>query len=177
MFPSWQKDKYSLIEREKRFLLAALPDGIGKTFRLIEDTYFQDTRLRLRRVTNPLGQALELKLTQKFSGQGQQASERSITNLYLNQTEYELFAGLSGHRLRKRRYDYKASSYHYTIDVFEGPLAGLMLAEIEFAQNEPTPTLPSFALKDVTDDSFFTGGQLATLSEKAFLEQFQRRIL
>jgi hypothetical protein len=66
VLPAWQKDKYSLVEREKRFLLAALPDGMEKTFRRIEDTYFQDTRLRLRKVTSPLGHILELKLTQKF---------------------------------------------------------------------------------------------------------------
>jgi hypothetical protein len=175
MLPSWQKDKYSLIEREKRFLLAALPDGMEKSFRLIEDLYLPDTRLRLRKVTNPLGQILELKLTQKFLVKGQQTAERSITNLYLNQTEYETFATLPGHRLRKRRYGYTVWGYHYAIDVFEEQLAGLMLAEIDYA-NEP-PALPSFALKDVTDDVFFTGGHLATLSEKAFLEGFQRRIL
>jgi CYTH domain-containing protein len=177
MLPVWQKDKYSLVEREKRFLLAALPDGIKKTFRLIEDTYFQDTRLRLRKVTNPLGQTLELKLTQKFAVQGQGATDRNITNLYLNQREYEMFAKLAGHRLRKRRYDYTGSSHPYSIDVFEGHLAGLMLAEVEYGPNEPIPALPSFALKDVTDDLFFTGGYLSTLSEKTFLEGFQRRIL
>jgi CYTH domain-containing protein len=176
VLPDWQKDKYSLVEREKRFLLAALPDGMEKPFRLIEDTYFQDTRLRLRKVTNPLGQTLELKLTQKFPARGQGATERNITNLYLNQTEYELFATLPGHSLRKRRYSY-ISSRHYSIDVFEGHLAGLRLAEVEYTQNEPPPVLPPFALKDVTEDLFFTGGHLAMLTEKTFLEGFQRRIL
>jgi CYTH domain-containing protein len=177
MLPRWQKDKYSLVEKEKRFLLAALPDGIDKTFRLIEDVYFPATRLRLRKVTDQLGRVLELKLTQKFSAQGQKVTERSITNLYLNQTEYEMLAGLAGHSLRKRRYSYAVWGHHYAIDVFEGNLAGLMLAEIEYGQNDPIPALPSFALEDVTDDLFFTGGHLATLSEETFLEGFQRRIL
>jgi CYTH domain-containing protein len=177
MLPSWQKDKYSLTEREKRFLLAALPEGIDKTYRLIEDLYFPDTRLRLRKISDQLGRVLEFKLTQKFPRQNQQPTERHITNLYLTQTEYEMFSGLFGHRLRKRRYGYETWGYHYSIDVFEEHLAGLMLAEIEYGQNDSTPTLPSFALKDVTDDLFFTGGQLAKLSEGDFLKQFQRRIL
>jgi CYTH domain-containing protein len=177
MLPSWQKDKYSLVEREKRFLLATLPGGIDKTFRIIEDVYFPDTHLRLRKVTDQLGRVLELKLTQKFLAPGQGATERSITTLYLNQTEYDMLAGLSGHHLRKRRYSYKASSHPYSIDVFEGHLAGLLLAEVDYSQNEPTPTLPAFALEDVTHDLFFTGGHLAALSEKDFLEGFQRRIL
>lgn len=175
MLPKWQKEKYSLTEREKRFLLATLPKGTDKSFRVIEDIYFQDTRLRLRKVTDPLGHILELKLTQKFSSPEQSESERSITNLYLTPAEYELFEALPGHPLRKRRYRYETFDQPYSIDVFEGPLTGLFLAEIEYT--EVAPTLPPFALEDVTDDLFFTGGNLARLSEAAFLATFQSYIL
>jgi CYTH domain-containing protein len=95
----------------------------------------------------------------------------------LNQSEYTMFARLSGHSLRKRRYRYEVGKHRYSIDVFEGDLAGLMLAEVEYSQNEPTPILPAFAQKDVTDDLFFTGGHLATLSKRDFLDGFQRCIL
>jgi CYTH domain-containing protein len=177
MIPSWQKGKYNLTEREKRFLLVTLPDGLDTTYRHIEDLYFQDTRLRLRKITDAVGQLLELKLTQKFLNRDQAASERKITNLYLSQTEYELFAKLPGRTLHKRRYSYEAWGRLYSIDVFERHLAGLMLAEVEYAQHDPIPAIPPFALKEVTDDVFFTGGHLASLSEAEFLKDFQGYIL
>jgi hypothetical protein len=46
------RDKYALVERERRFLLAALPSGVRLTDeRHITDRYLTGTRLRLRRVT------------------------------------------------------------------------------------------------------------------------------
>lgn len=36
--------------------------------------------------------------------------------------------------------------------------------------------VPSFALKDVTDDPFFTGGILAGLTEQEFREGLSRRL-
>jgi CYTH domain-containing protein len=177
MLPKWQKEKYSLTEREKRFLLATLPKGVGTTCRVIEDLYFQDTRLRLRKVTDQLGQILELKLTQKFPSPNQSGSERNITNLYLTQAEYDLFTALPSHSLRKRRYSYETLNQLYSVDVFEGHLTGLLLAEIEYSFQDPPPSLPPFALEDVTDDLFFTGGHLARLSEQTFLVTFQTYIL
>lgn len=46
------RDKYALVERERRFLLAAPPSGVRLTDeRQITDRYLTGTRLRLRRVT------------------------------------------------------------------------------------------------------------------------------
>jgi hypothetical protein len=46
------RGKYALVERERRFLLAALPSGVRLTGeRQIADRYLTGTRLRLRRVT------------------------------------------------------------------------------------------------------------------------------
>jgi CYTH domain-containing protein len=50
--------------------------------------------------------------------------------------------------------------YHdFSIDVFEGRHQGLILAEMEFDKGSGLDefALPLFALKDVTDDPFFTG--------------------
>ena len=44
------RDKYALVERERRFLLAGPPPG-GAARRDITDHYLAGTRLRLRRVT------------------------------------------------------------------------------------------------------------------------------
>jgi CYTH domain-containing protein len=184
MIPPWQKSKYSVVEREKRFLVKELPAHLLVTkYHLIEDRYFPETRLRLRKITDRTGTVVALKLTQKFLGQGQLSqsqlsqgqndSERNITNFYLNEREYWLFASLSGASLLKRRYDYEVAGQTYAIDVFEGHLAGLILAEIEYSEREVEPSLPSFAFKDVTKHSFFTGGTLAKLSLEIFRSEFE----
>jgi hypothetical protein len=41
--------KYAVVERERRFVVAGIPEGVTQTFR-IEDYYIEHTRLRLRRV-------------------------------------------------------------------------------------------------------------------------------
>lgn len=168
MTPIWQKQKYSLVERERRFLLESLPEDLPlETFRVIEDKYFPDTRLRLRKITDAAGKTLELKLTQKFADQDHKGEERVTTNLYLTEHEYALLSVLSGHQLKKRRYSYYFEKQHYSIDVFEENLSGLMLAEIEF-DKQTTVTLPPFALRDVTEDAFFTGGHLAMTNQEQF---------
>src|SRR5665647_2629401 len=41
--------KYAVVERERRFVVAGIPEGVTQTLR-IEDYYIEHTRLRLRRV-------------------------------------------------------------------------------------------------------------------------------
>ena len=41
--------KYAVVERERRFLLASLPDGVVSTKQIV-DRYVTGTRLRLREV-------------------------------------------------------------------------------------------------------------------------------
>jgi CYTH domain-containing protein len=173
--PAWQKHKYSLLEREKKFLLASLPAALSlETARVIEDIYFPDTRLRLRKMTTIAGETLELKLTQKFVGQDNKSDERVITNLYLNENEYALFSKWSGHHLKKRRYSYHFEHQHFAIDIFEGHLSGLVLAELEFSEQTVAPKLPAFAIREVTEEAFFTGGHLAILNQDMFRAGLER---
>ena len=54
----------------------------------------------------------------------------------------------------------------FGIDVFEGTLEGLILAEAEFDSPAEAAalTLPAFILQEVTADDRFTGGQLVHAS-------------
>jgi CYTH domain-containing protein len=49
------------------------------------------------------------------------------------------------------------------VDVFEGALAGLVMAEAEFdgAEAMAAYPMPDFAWREVTDDIRYTGGELA----------------
>jgi CYTH domain-containing protein len=64
------------------------------------------------------------------------------------------------------------------IDVFEGRHQGLLLAEMEVEQKAEIEglALPSFILKDVTEDSFFTGGNLVTMTDGEFRQGLLQRL-
>lgn len=168
------RDKYARLERERRFLICELPEEIANSsgFSLIEDLYIEDTRLRLRKISDSEGQLIERKLGQKFLPDPSQPEEALMTNIYLDQQEYELLAALKGKPLRKRRLAYPYQERVFSIDMFEGELAGLILCEIELAQEDDSPIeLPHFVEQEVTQDPFFTGASLvnaqpAQLKEK-----------
>ena len=151
--------KYSLIERERRFLVdrGAMPALDPTTARLIEDRYLPQTGLRLRKVTAP-GAPPVFKLGKKYPGAS--LSTRPMTNVYLDAGEYEVLAALSAATLVKRRHD---AGNGWVIDVFEGTLAGLVLAEVAAADDAALAIIvaPAWCAVEVTDDPAYAGGSLA----------------
>jgi CYTH domain-containing protein len=161
------KMKYARIERERRFLLWELPDGLEeRPYTHVTDHYLPDTRLRLRRMTDEMDNIVALKLTQKFGETAVPTQHTTITNIYLNEAEYQTLAQLGGDLLTKRRYRYSSGNQTFSVDVFEGQLSGLILAEIEAQTDEQlqTVSLPAWAVAEVTNDNFFTGGNLVTVT-------------
>lgn len=152
--------KYSIVERERRFLVdpALAPALDAATARLIEDRYLPGTGLRLRRVTAPDGSVV-YKLGKKYPGAG--LSSRPMTNIYLDSTEFDGLAALPAAMLVKRRHDVGGG---FAIDVFEGALAGLMLAEISADDDAELAAIviPSWCIVEVTEDVAYAGGTLAT---------------
>lgn len=153
------RGKYSLVERERRFLVdaATMPTLDPATARLIEDRYLPGTELRLRRVTAP-GAAPIFKLGKKYSGTA--LSTRPMTNIYLDVAEYEMLAALPAATLTKRRHD---AGGGFVIDVFEDALAGLVLAEVAADDDAAlgAVTVPAWCAREVTDDPAYAGGTLA----------------
>jgi hypothetical protein len=160
--PSGKARKYALVERERRFLLVGSPAGTPSHQVLIEDRYLRGTRLRLRRMTDleAPGFRLTHKLTQKIPSVS--GAPGLITTLYLSADEYTALLGIPADTLRKIRSSFPPLG----VDVFEGPLGGLVLAEAEFetAADEANFHLPPEAVAEVTADVRFTGGRLVTLS-------------
>lgn len=152
--------KYARIEWERRFLLRRFPPEAEITnVRRIVDRYIDGTRLRLRRITE--GEGTEVfKLTQKLASDTPGARQGLITTFYLSREEFEVLSQLPARTLSKLRHSHPP----FGIDLFEGPLQELVLAEAEFHSGEQTVALamPSFAVAEVTTDPRFTGGSLAT---------------
>jgi CYTH domain-containing protein len=158
--------KYAKLENERRFLVnrEIVPDLTTVGFRLIEDLYLSNSRLRLRSVTDSVTGKRELKLCKKY-GSNDPMSE-PIVNIYLAPSEYELLAKLPGSPIRKRRYRVEHRNQTFGIDVFLDNLAGLVLCEKEAATVDIARALeaPPWAKCEVTADLFFTGGNLCQLS-------------
>ncbi len=160
--------KYAQIERERRWLLATLPDSLqnSQDYQLIEDRYITGTPLRLRRMTDATKQVTARKLTQKYQAADQTAYATTITNFYLDEASYALLETLPAQILVKKRYKLVDGRFQFSIDQFNGPLTGLVLAEIEQLDMDSLMQIPqpAFALREVTEDPRFTGGALVHLT-------------
>ena len=171
--------KYACLEVECRYLLNKMPDDLLGSSQgwLITDRYFSNTRLRLRHMQSLAGDEHIYKLTKKYHSETQNAYETIITNVYLTEAEYNLFEALEAKILKKKRYKYSLPSFALSIDVFEGRHQGLILAELEVEHKAEADkvVLPSFVLKDVTDDPFFTGGNLVTMTDEEFKQGLSQR--
>ena len=154
-----REGKYARVERERRFLLAGPPTASAVTAsRRITDRYLPGTRLRLRRVDYLDSGACEFKFTQKVPAGRPGFVQGLITNTYLSAAEYDLLGSLPAGVLSKTRLSVPPLS----IDVFDPPLHGLVLADVEFSTDEAAQSfpLPPAAIAEVTDDARFTGGNL-----------------
>lgn len=92
-------------------------------------------------------------------------SVRLLTSIYLSEEEFPLLSALPGRTLRKTRHALgKVGGADLFVDVFEGALAGLIMAEAEFVGVEAMADypMPDFAFREVTDDVRYTGGKLVT---------------
>ena len=172
--------KYACLEIECRYLLNTIPTELLDNPQgwLITDRYFPNTRLRLRHMKSVAGKDDIYKLTQKYRSETQNPYETTITNLYLTEAEYTLLVSLEAKILKKKRYPYTMQNYSLSIDVFEGRHQGLILAEMEVEKKAEADAfvLPSFVLKDVTEDPFFTGGNLVTMTNEEFRQGLSQRI-
>ena len=162
------ESKYARIERERRYLLRDLPEGLGRADHHLQitDNYITGTRLRLRKVRDPKTNKWIVKFTQKFALDPEDLSRTIITNTYLNAAEAERLAIFEANEIRKNRYPFEFEGRQFSIDMFLGDLLGLVLAEISFESDEELDSFPQppFALADVTNNEMFSGGRLSELS-------------
>jgi CYTH domain-containing protein len=172
--------KYACLEVESRYLLNKVPEDLLPNMNswLITDRYFPNTRLRLRHMKSLARNEDVYKLTQKYRTEAQNAYETTITNIYLTEAEYNLLEALEAKILKKKRYPYTIQNYSLSIDVFEGRHQGLILAEMELVNKGEADALvlPSFVLRDVTDDPFFTGGNLIAMTDEEFKQGLLQRL-
>ena len=162
------ESKYARVERERRYLLRDLPEGLTRAdpHLQITDNYITGSRLRIRKVRDPRTNKWTVKFTQKFAPDPNDLSRTIITNTYLNALEAEVLSVFNSNEIRKNRYSFEFEGRKFAIDMFLGDLFGLVLAEVSFDNDEELDGFPKppFALADVTNEPLFSGGKLCELT-------------
>lgn len=166
--------KYSRVEYERRFLVSprsnwrSAVEAYSKTF---EDHYIQGTRLRLRILTDSDTGRRVIKLTKKFESPSPYF--RTINRILVSSEEYALLNRLEGARLTKTRYYHNYLGRIFSIDVFQDELVGLVLCETEADGLEDLMLAqpPPYATREVTEDSFFDGGNLCRATRADVIEK------
>lgn len=150
-----------MIEYELTYLAKELPQDLGLyPFQEIVDIYIPDgeahPRLRLRKA----GSCYEL--TKKETINGDLSSNQEYT-IPLNRDEYRALSLIHGRKIHKLRYFYPWGEYTAEINLFLGPLAGLVTIEFEFDEQAEMAdfVMPSFALANISRESWASGGKLA----------------
>jgi len=160
--------KYARVERERRYLLQDLPEGLTRADHhfQITDNYITGTRLRIRKVRDPRTNKWVVKFTQKFAPNPEDLSRTIITNTYLNAIEADTLALFEANEIRKNRYPFEFAGRNFSVDMFLGDLFGLVLAEVSFETDKELDGFPKppFALADVTNNEIFSGGSLSELT-------------
>lgn len=171
------ESRYAHVERERRYLLQDLPEGMTRADPHVQitDNYITGTRLRLRKVRDPRTNKWTVKFTQKFAPNPTDHSRTIITNTYLNALEAESLSMFDANEIRKNRYGFTHEGRQFSIDMFLGDLFGLVLAEVSFETDHELDSfpMPSFAVAEVTNHELFTGGRLCQLS----FEDIRREIV
>lgn len=169
------ESRYARVERERRYLLQDLPEGLtpADPHVQITDNYITGTRLRIRKVRDPQTNKWVVKFTQKFAPNPSDYSRTIITNIYLNALEAESLSMFDANEIRKNRYKFQYEGREFAVDMFLGDLFGLVLAEVSFETDGELDNFarPAFAIADVTNHELFTGGRLSQITFEDIRQQ------
>src|SRR5436305_11780119 len=112
------ESKYARVERERRYLLRDLPEGLTRADHHLQitDNYITGTRLRIRKVRDPKTNKWIVKFTQKFAPGPSDLSRTLITNNYLNALEAETLSIFEANEIRKDRYYFDFAGRRFSMD-------------------------------------------------------------
>ena len=141
--------------------------------RVIVDHYWSGTSLRLRMIQQR--DEIVYKLCQKVRLNADSPESVKITNIYLHERDFRALSVTPAAIVSKSRWSLTSDGTDFAVDEFKGRHAGLILAERELRADEPRVSGPSFALAEVTDDTEYSGGWLATATAADLLRVIGRQ--
>ncbi len=157
------------MEIERKYLIDELPD-LSEAFEVwkIEQAYLADKpTLRIRKKNDEFIMTYKSKKKSDESGEETKAAVNEEIEIPIPESIYEhLLLKKIGHVVRKTRYLFRLDAEHkIELDIFEGRLKGLVMAEVEFKNvadaNAFTP--PAWFGKEVSDDKRYTNKSLSKL--------------
>ena len=134
------------MEIERKFLIKDLPDLSKYDYVDIEQGYLStEPVVRIRKKND--------KYILTYKGSGKLAREEIEAALTAEAYQH-LLEKIDGHPITKRRYIIPYELYTIELDIFEGHMLGLIMAEVEFPSIEEANsfTPPEWFATDVTDD-------------------------
>jgi CYTH domain-containing protein len=162
-------DKTYRTEFRRKYLIEALPEPLTRASRHLQlfDNYITGTRMRIRTVRDPETKQWSWILQQRLAAEVSGITCLKIGEIHLDEAEHTVFEVFEGNEIRKNRYFHEFDGRAFAFDVYLGPLWGLNVASVEFADAESLERfeMPSFAVFDVTNNAFFLGENLV---EKKF---------
>ncbi len=161
-------------ELRRVFLIKDLPKPLMRASSHLQlfDNYIENTRLRIRSMRSPETKKWIFVLQQRFPV-SKDSSIWKIAEIYLNEAEHAAFEMFEGreirknertetNEIRKNRYFHEFDGKQFEFDVFLGNLWGLTMAKIVFetAAEMQSFEIPPFAVREITNNHFFTGENL-----------------
>lgn len=147
------------MEIERKFLIKELPNNLSEyPVHELEQGYLCTSPVVRIRKDND-----RYELTYKSKG----LMVREEYNLPLTAESYQhLKEKIDGRLITKKRYKIPYDSYTIELDIFEGDLAPLMLAEVEFPTEEEAISFlpPAWLGEDVTMSTLYHNSALSKLS-------------
>ncbi len=142
------------MEIERKYLIKELPDLTKYRFVAIEQGYLNTKPVvRIRKKDN------QYILT--YKGSGLLAHEEIEAQLTAD-AYYHLLEKIDGHPITKKRYLIPLDPYTIELDVFEGHMDGLIMAEVEFPTIEEAEAFipPEWFGEEVTGDRRYHNSEM-----------------
>ena len=158
---SSDESERSLVERERRFLIEAAPDGLVPSQRGRAPPGLS------RRRRGTVGSSSRRRASRLHPhGEGRQrGSSEPNSNGRSTRREFDAaWPHTEGRRIEKARHRIPFAEHVIELDVFAGGLEGLVIAEVEFdsvASERRASTPPAWFGREVTDDGRYTNAALA----------------
>jgi adenylate cyclase len=147
-------------EIERKFIVATVPDGLLQRGSTIRQGYLSIEPVEVR-IRSSDGETHELTL--KSVG----GLRRAEVNVPLTREQFDELWPLVHGVIEKARHDIELDGRVVEVDVYEGRLDGLVVAEVEFPSEREAASFvpPPWFAREVTEDSRYRNSALA-LSEK-----------
>jgi CYTH domain-containing protein/CHAD domain-containing protein len=153
----WRREPATTMERERKWLVAQMPDLPDDGVRMAQGYLAIDGTVSLRvRDAGAKGCTMTLK-----GGTGAVRTELEWT---IDAERFAAAWNLTGdRRIEKTRYRIPLGEHTAELDVFEGRLAGLVVVEVEFDDEDALAAFepPGWFGEELTDDGRYTNAALA----------------